>query len=113
MQWYHSVPGGDELSEARLRAANAQALAGRLPQALDEVHAIQSDAVVDDDVRRDAYLLEAELRQRGDDSAGELDALARGLAAYPMTTACCTHVRSPGSAATTSRAPRPTCARSW
>lgn len=83
VQWYHSVPGGDELSEARLRAANAQALAGRLPQALDEVHAIQSDAVVDDDVRRDAYLLEAELRQRGDDSAGELDALARGLAAYP------------------------------
>ncbi len=83
MQWYHSVPGGDELSEARLRAANAQALAGRLPQALDEVHAIQSDAVVDDDVRRDAYLLEAELRQRADDSAGELDALARGLAAYP------------------------------
>ena len=83
VQWYHSVPGGDELSEARLRAANAQALAGRLPQALDEVHAIQSDAVVDDDVRRDAYLLEAELRQRADDSAGELDALARGLAAYP------------------------------
>ncbi|KAG1218059.1 hypothetical protein G6F35_008632 [Rhizopus arrhizus] len=83
VQWYHSVPGGDELSEARLRAANAQALAGRLPLALDEVHAIQSDAVVDDDVRRDAYLLEAELRQRADDSAGELDALARGLAAYP------------------------------
>jgi len=83
VQWYHSVPGGDELSEARLRAANAQALAGRLPLALEEVHAIQSDAVVDDDVRRDAYLLEAELRQRGDDSAGELDALARGLAAYP------------------------------
>ncbi len=47
------------------------------------MHAIQSDAVVDDDVRRDAYLLEAELRQRADDSAGELDALARGLAAYP------------------------------
>ncbi|KAG1253307.1 hypothetical protein G6F68_011398 [Rhizopus microsporus] len=41
VQWYHSVPGGDELSEARLRAANAQALAGRLPLALDEVHAIQ------------------------------------------------------------------------
>ena len=82
VQWYHSVPGGDELSEARLRAANA--LPGRAPAAgPDEVHAIQSDAVVDDDVRRDAYLLEAELRQRGDDSAGELDALARGPAAYP------------------------------
>ncbi|REP66748.1 hypothetical protein DSJ19_00330, partial [Mycobacterium tuberculosis] len=44
---------------------------------------IQSDATVDDDARRDAYLLEAELRQRGNDDAGELDALARGLAAYP------------------------------
>ena len=64
VNWYHSVPGGPERDESRLRAANAQALAGRLPQALDEVHAIQSDAVVDDDVRRDAYLLEAELRQR-------------------------------------------------
>jgi hypothetical protein len=80
---------------------------------LDEVHAIQSDAVVDDDVRRDAYLLEAELRQRADDSAGSW---MRWPAAWPptrMTTACCTPVRSPGNAATTSRAPRPTCARSW
>ncbi len=83
VNWYHSVPGGDELSEARLRAANAQGLAGRQSLALDEVHAIQSDASVDDDVRRDAYLLEAELRQRADDLPGELDALARGLAAYP------------------------------
>ncbi len=83
VNWYHSVPGGEELSEARLRAANAQGLAGRQDLALQEVHAIQSDATVDDDVRRDAYLLEAELRQRADDLPGELDALARGLAAYP------------------------------
>ncbi len=79
VQWYHSVPGGDELSEHACVRPTPRPWPGRLPQALDEVHAIQSDAVVDDDVRRDAYLLEAELRQRGDDSAGELDALARGL----------------------------------
>jgi len=81
--WYHSVPGGDERSEARLRAANAQGLLGRQDKALEEVRAIQSDASVDDEVRRDAYLLEAELRLRAADADGELDALARGLAAYP------------------------------
>ncbi len=83
MDWYHSVPGGEELAEARLRAANAQYDAGRPDKAFAEVHAIQSDATVDDEARRDAYLLEAELRQRGNDLPGELDALARGLAAYP------------------------------
>lgn len=83
VDWYHSVPGGDELSEARLRAANAQGLLGNQEKALEEVHAIQSDAVLAEDARRDAYLLEAELRLRAGDDAGELDALARGLAAYP------------------------------
>ncbi|WP_421570864.1 tetratricopeptide repeat protein [Stenotrophomonas sp. PD6] len=83
VDWYHSVPGGQERAEARLRAANAQYLLGRTDQAFAEVHAIQSDASVDDEARRDAYLLEAELRQRGNDLPGELDALARGLAAYP------------------------------
>ncbi|MGH8039226.1 MAG: tetratricopeptide repeat protein [Stenotrophomonas sp.] len=83
VDWYHSVPGGEERAEARLRAANAQYLLGRTDQAFAEVHAIQSDASVDDEARRDAYLLEAELRQRGNDLPGELDALARGLAAYP------------------------------
>ncbi len=83
VDWYHSVPGGEELTEARLRAANAQYLVGRTDLAFAEVHAIQSDATVDDEARRDAYLLEAELRQRDNDLPGELDALARGLAAYP------------------------------
>ena len=35
-----------------------------------------------DDTRRDAYLLEAELRLTDEDAAGELDAYARGLAAF-------------------------------
>ena len=87
VDWYHSVPGGEELDEARLRAANAQYEAGRPDKAFAEVHAIQSDASVDDEARRDAYLLESELRQRGGDLPGELDALARGLAAYPDETA--------------------------
>ncbi len=83
VDWYHSVPGGDELSEARLRAANAQGLLGNQAKALEEVRAVQSDAVLAEEARRDAYLLEAELRLRAGDEAGELDALGRGLAAYP------------------------------
>lgn len=83
VNWYHSVPGGPERDEARLRAANAQYALGRTDKAIAEVHAIQSDATVDEEARRDAYLLEAELRQRGNEDAAELDALARGLAAYP------------------------------
>jgi len=83
VDWYLSVPGGEERAEARLRAASAEYELGRTDKAFDGVHAIQSDATLDDEARRDAYLLEAELRQRGDDLPGELDALARGLAAYP------------------------------
>jgi len=83
VDWYLSVPGGEERAEARLRAASAEYELGRTDRAFAGVHAIQSDASIDDEARRDAYLLEAELRQRGDDLPGELDALARGLAAYP------------------------------
>lgn len=83
VDWYHGVPGGPQRGEARLRAVNALHQLGEKAQATQEVHAIQGDAVVDDEVRRDAYLLEAELRLRDDDARGELDVLARGLAAYP------------------------------
>ncbi|KRG64475.1 membrane protein [Stenotrophomonas humi] len=83
VDWYHSVPGGPQRGEAQLRAVNALYLLGEKAQATVEVHAIQADAAVDDDLRRDAYLLEAELRQRDDNAEAEMDVLARGLAAYP------------------------------
>ncbi|PPU42363.1 tetratricopeptide repeat protein [Xanthomonas arboricola] len=83
VEWYRGVPGGPQLSEARLRAASALYELGRKPEALAEVRALQSDATADDDARRDAYVLEAELHQRAGDAAGELDAFERGLAAYP------------------------------
>ncbi|CAG2085847.1 tetratricopeptide repeat protein [Xanthomonas arboricola] len=83
VEWYRGVPGGPQLSEARLRAASALYELGRKPEALAEARALQSDASADDDARRDAYVLEAELHQRADDAAGELDAFERGLAAYP------------------------------
>ena len=83
VEWYRGVPGGPQLSEARLRAASALYELGRKPEALKEARALQGDASADDDARRDAYVLEAELHQRANDAPGELDAFARGLAAYP------------------------------
>src|SRR5690606_32368361 len=42
-----------------------------------------ADAAVDDDLRRDAYLLEAELQQRDGHNDAEVAVLTRGLAAWP------------------------------
>lgn len=83
LDWYRSVPAGSARSEARLRAANTLYELERKDQAFQEVRTLQGDASADDDARRNAYLLEAELRQKNDDDAGELDVFARGLAAYP------------------------------
>jgi len=82
VDWYHSVPGGPQRSEAHLREANALFELDRKKDAYDVVHALQADAGAEDEARRDAYVLEAELRQRDGDAAGELDAFARGLSAY-------------------------------
>ena len=83
VQWYRGVAGGPERQQARIRIAVALYELGRIEQAYAEAHALQNDASSDDDARRNAYLLEGELRQRGDDAAGEIQALERGLAAYP------------------------------
>jgi len=83
VDWYHGVPGGPHRGEARLRAVNALHELGEKAQATDEVHAIQADAAMDDDVRRDACLLEAELQQRDGHGAAEIEVLTRGLAAWP------------------------------
>jgi len=83
LQWYAAVAGGPFRTEARLRSANVTFEAGRRQEAFAEVARLQGDATLDEDARRDAYLLEAELREKDEDPAGELDALARGLSAYP------------------------------
>lgn len=81
--WYRSVPGGQVSMEARLRAANVLYVLERKDEAFAEVHAMQRDAGIEDEARRVAYLVEAELHQKDRGDAAELDALARGLAAYP------------------------------
>ncbi|RZA13950.1 MAG: tetratricopeptide repeat protein [Lysobacteraceae bacterium] len=82
LAWYASAPGEEAQGIARLRSASVLHDMGRGPQAYEALRAIQSDAVLEDSSRRDAYLLEAELRLKDKDAAGELDAYARGLAAF-------------------------------
>lgn len=83
VDWYHGVPGGEHRGEAQLRAVNALYLMGDKAEAAKEVQSIQADASVDDDVRRDAYLLQSELQLRDGNALAELDVLGRGLAAFP------------------------------
>ncbi|MET0807948.1 MAG: tetratricopeptide repeat protein [Pseudoxanthomonas sp.] len=83
LEWYRGVPGGPQRTEARLRTANVLFELGRKDEAFTDVRALQADASADDEARRGAYLLEAELKQKNQDDPGEIDVLARGLAAYP------------------------------
>jgi len=83
LEWYRSVPAGEQRAEARLRAINALFELERKDEAFAEARRLQADASVVDGARRDAYLMEAELRQKDGQDEGELDVFARGLAAYP------------------------------
>lgn len=84
LAWYRSVPGGPQRWQAKLRAASVLRELGRGAEAFAELRMLQADASADDGTRRDAYLLEAELHAKDDPaSALELDAFARGLAAFP------------------------------
>ena len=55
---------------------------GRRAEAYEAARALQADALLEDELRRAGYLLEAELRAKDKDAAGEADAYARGLAAF-------------------------------
>src|SRR5699024_3966787 len=83
LEWYRSVPGGGQRAIARLRAPRALFDLGRADEAFAELRELQSDADVDEALRRDSHLMEAELRREAGDEAGELGAYARGLAAWP------------------------------
>ncbi len=83
LAWYRGVPGGPQRIEARMRAAVALHALERHEEAYAAARELQEEGGLVDEARRDAYLLEAELRQRSDDADGELAALGRGLAAWP------------------------------
>lgn len=83
LEWYRSVPGGEQRATARLRETKVLHDLGRREDAWQALHDLQQDAEAEGNLRRDAYLMESELRRKDADAEGELDALARGLAAFP------------------------------
>ena len=83
LAWYANVPHPQAQALARLRSASVLHVMGRRQEAFAIVRAMQADAALDEDAQRNAYLLEADLRLKDKDAAGELDAYARGLAAFP------------------------------
>jgi tetratricopeptide (TPR) repeat protein len=83
LEWYRGVPGGEQRWAARLRSANVLHELKRDDEAYKLLRDLQADGAADDESRRDAYLLEASLREKDKDQPAELDAYARGLAAFP------------------------------
>lgn len=83
LDWYQGVPGGPQRWVAKLRAANVLHELKRGAEAYKSLRDLQADASAPDDARRDSYILEADLRNKDKNDAGELDAFARGLAAFP------------------------------
>jgi tetratricopeptide (TPR) repeat protein len=82
LTWYRGVPGGEQRWQAKLRATKVLHELKRADEAYAELRALQQDAAVDEETRRDAYILEAELHKEDGNLDGELDAYAHGLAAY-------------------------------
>lgn len=80
--WYANVPGQSAQGLTRLRTAYVLHAMGRGKDAIAALRAIQSDAVLDDDTRRDGYLMEADLQRIDKNPVAEQDAYARGLAAF-------------------------------
>ena len=83
LEWYRGVPGGPQRWLAQLRATNVLHELGRAEEAYAALGDIQDDAEAPETVRRDAYLLEASLREKDGQPEAEMDAFARALAAFP------------------------------
>lgn len=83
LDWYAGVPGGPQRWQARLRTASVLHTLKRGDEAYARLRELQSDGGADDDTRRDAYLLEAELRKLDNNLDGELETYVRALAAFP------------------------------
>lgn len=83
IDWYSGVPSGPLRWLARLRTANVLHELGRGAEGYKALRDLQADGAAPDEARRDAYLLEASLLAKDRNDAGELDAFARGLAAFP------------------------------
>ncbi len=83
LEWYAGVPGGPQRWQARLRSSTVLHKLKRADEAFARLRELQADGDADEETRRDAYLLEAELRKDDNNLDGELDTYARALAAFP------------------------------
>ncbi len=83
LSWYAGVPGGPQRWQARLRAAPVLHKLKRADEAYARLRELQADADADAEVRRDAYLLEADLRKEEANLDAELETYVRALAAFP------------------------------
>lgn len=83
LEWYAGVPGGPQRWQARLRSSTVLHKLKRADEAFARLRELQADGDADEETRRDAYLLEAELHKDDSNLDGELDTYARALAAFP------------------------------
>lgn len=83
LEWYAGVPSGSQRWLARLRSGSVLHKLGRKTEAFARLREMQSDGGADDETRRDAYLMEAELYKEDDNATAEFDTYARALAAFP------------------------------
>jgi tetratricopeptide (TPR) repeat protein len=81
--WYEKIVDPDWREPAQIRLANILFETKKTAQAYGAVKTLQSDPRVSDNGRRDAFVLEAEFRQKEKDGPGEIEAYNRGLAAMP------------------------------
>lgn len=83
LEWYAGVPSGSQRWQARLRSGSVLHKLGRKTEAYARLRELQSDGAAEDETRRDAYLMEAELYKEDENADAEFDAYARALAAFP------------------------------
>jgi len=83
LDWYDAVPTGEERFRARLRMAVVLHRLERRAQAHALARQLQDDAALEQAMRINAYLLEANLYHQDEDAHGQIEVFARGLAAWP------------------------------
>ncbi|WP_028770747.1 tetratricopeptide repeat protein [Silanimonas lenta] len=79
-RWYRRLTAGEAGEKARLRLGVVLARQGRQAEAVAALRALQNDEAVDGEVRRDAFLAEADLWEARRRRESAFEALGRGLA---------------------------------
>jgi tetratricopeptide (TPR) repeat protein len=83
LEWYAGVPSGNQRWRARLRSSPVLHKLGRKDEAYARLRELQTDSAADDESRRDAYLLEAQLHKDDEKFDAEYQTYVRALASFP------------------------------